>query len=108
MSAVAYGTRLEQLIALRNRIDLEIKAERRRQDGGRIRTQETRKRTPGGDGNPEERMAALGVDSHTVKQWAVDVGLATDIRRGRTSHDLVDAYIEANHPHLWTDNGELP
>lgn len=90
MSGVHVGTRLDQLVVLRDHVLAEIEKERRAgwANGQGIRT------------TPEPAVAlmnTLGVTSREVKAWAVDAGLLTAVRRGRVSLTIVKAYQEANH-----------
>lgn len=85
------GTRLDQLVVLRDQITAEIEMERRRQwrNGHGSVPMPT---------SSEALMNALGVTSRDVKEWAVTAGLLTAVRRGRVSLTIVRAYQEANPP----------
>lgn len=85
------GSRLDQLIVLRDQITIEIERERRtgRHNGAHMRDIPT---------SAEALMNTLGVTSRDVKEWAVTAGLLTAVRRGRVSLTIVHAYQEANHP----------
>lgn len=93
MSGIRVGTRLEQLLKLRDRIDLEIAAER---------LNPTHRPAPpapavhDGDLSSEARLHRLGVTTKQVKQWAVDNGVLDHMVRGRINPALVDTY-EAAH-----------
>lgn len=90
MSGVQHGTRLDQLVVLRDTVLAEIEHERRagRHNGIALRDIPT---------SAEALLATLGVTSRTVKEWAVQQGLLTAVRRGRVSLTIVRAYQEANH-----------
>lgn len=45
----------------------------------------------------QARLEALGVPARVVKEWAVAVGLATELKRGRVNPAHVEAYSAA-HP----------
>lgn len=98
MSGVTNGTRLEQLQALRRRIDHEIAIEAAHaiENNGR--------RLPPPVPRPEvsahgDRLAQLlqdhGLTARLVKEWAVEHGLLDSVRRGRVASELVHAYIAA-------------
>lgn len=90
MSGVTTETRLEQLLRLRERIELEITQERTKTLG--------RPRLPGlqPDEELQAAMARRGITSAEVKQWAHRVGLLPVIRRGRVSRNLVAAYLDVH------------
>jgi hypothetical protein len=79
------GTRLDQLVVLRDRITYEIETERRngRHNGHAMRDIPS---------SAEALMNTLGVTSRDVKEWAVERGLLTAVRRGRVSLAVVQAY----------------
>lgn len=90
MSGVQVGTRLDQLVVLRDQIDLEIARERRKawaNGGGPTPTPTT----------GEALLRVLGVTSYDVKAWAVREGLLPRIPKARVSLQLIRAYQEANH-----------
>lgn len=97
VTGVRTGTRLEQLQALRRRIDHEIAVEAARlvdEQAGRRRppTYERGSRTP----EPViELLNQHGLTALQVKQWAHHAGLIDRITRGRVALDLVRAYIAA-------------
>lgn len=83
MSGIETRSRLEQLHALRNRIDQEIAAE--------LRLNPPPRRPP----KPTESallLAELGVTAKHVKEWACTQGLIPAVVRGRVALALVDAY----------------
>lgn len=99
---VSTGTRLDRLYALRSRINHEIAIEeqaalllvrhekpkparRRRKDAGK----------PQKPNGVYVRLAELGVSGSLVKRWAYEQGLIAELKRGRCSGALVDAYEEA-------------
>lgn len=82
MSGVRVGDRLGHLLKLRDRVNQEIATEQR------LLLQATQ--PP--DTSVQGRLAALGVDAIVVKQWALEHGLIPEIKRGRISGHLVDAY----------------
>lgn len=91
MSGVKVGTRLEQLERLQERIRQEIAVERRRLFlEGRERPHSATKapRTNAVD----HQLVALRVSAREVKEWALAEGLIEEIKRGRVSSELVDAY----------------
>lgn len=91
MSGVVTGTRLDQLKALRRRLDHEIAVEARRMlDGPRPIRKATRPRSY------TERLGGRGIEARQVKEWAVANGLLPEVKRGRVSLDLIEAYWEAN------------
>ena len=89
MSGVVCGTRLDQLVVLRDQILVEIERERRagRHNGRALVDVPT---------SAEALMNTLGVTSRQVKQWAVEQGLLARVVRGRVSLAIVQAYQE-NH-----------
>lgn len=89
MSGVHVGTRLDQLVVLRDQVTAEIELERRKgwANGRGMLDIPT---------SAEALMNTLGVTSREVKAWAVDAGLLTAVRRGRVSLTIVRAYQEAN------------
>ena len=115
MSGVTTGSRLQQLYALRARLDQEIAAERARvatapRAPGTItrpptlpdakppaqnhRRGETGPR-PGlqaSDRTTAQMLLDLGVTPRQVKEWAVDQGLLAAVVRGRVARHLVIAY----------------
>lgn len=85
------GTRLDQLVVLRDRITAEIETERRagRHNGTALRDIPT---------SAEALMNTLGVTSRQVKEWAVERGLLTKVVRGRVSLAIVQAYEKEHEP----------
>lgn len=95
MSGVFVGTKLERLLQLRAKLDLEISLEQKRVglECGRIRP-------PAPPAPPVvmhsvEELERLGLLSITVKRWAKDQGLIPEVRRGRVNQRLVEAYAQA-------------
>lgn len=91
MSGVRAGTRLQQLQALRTRIDQEIQAELLRvhiDEAGRVRPREP--------ATTAELLVHHDLTSHQVKAWAHQQGLIPAVTRGRVSRALVEAYLEQN------------
>jgi hypothetical protein len=87
VNGVTTGTRLERLLTLRNRINLEIEAECLSEQR-RIRMTPTVKVT---------RDVAAGLPSPLdIKRWAFDQGLIVHIPRGRVSARLTEAYVAAH------------
>lgn len=85
MSGVMVGSRLDQLVVLRDKITAEIEHERRRGwNNGRAMVDVPT--------SAEALMNTLGVTSRQVKEWAVQAGLLTAVRRGRVSLSIVQAY----------------
>lgn len=97
MSGVTVGTRLEQLLKLRDRIEQEIAAERVRS------AVHPKRRVPFKPERPRRthvnavdlRLEDLGVTSRHVKEWAFDARLIDRIPRGRVGADLVEKYAAA-------------
>lgn len=85
------GTRLEQLVVLRDQVTAEIEAERRkdRHNGQPLADIPT---------SAEALMAVIGTNSHAVKEWAVEQGLLARVARGRVSLAVVQAFKEAHQP----------
>ena len=79
------GSRLDQLVVLRDKITAEIEYERRagRHNGRPLLDIPT---------SAEALMNTLGVTSRQVKEWAVQQGHLTAVRRGRVSLAIVQAY----------------
>lgn len=79
------GTRLDQLVVLRDHITREIEIERRagRHNGTPLQDIPT---------SAEALMATIGVTSRDVKEWAVQRGLLARVVRGRVSLAIVQAY----------------
>lgn len=96
MSGIRVGTRLEQLLRLRDRIDHEIAIERRKPTDHHTTTPTPTALPTPADLNTEARLLRLGTTPKAVKQWAVTVGLLDRVPRGRVHRTLVDAY-EAAH-----------
>lgn len=97
MSGVRCGTRLERLLDLRRKVDLEIEQERNRQELGIriVTTLPTRTVSRLQVNSVDEQLADLGVTSRDVKVWALEAGLISGVTRGRVSQRLVDAYRSA-------------
>ena len=111
MSGVRQGSRLQQLEALRARLDHEINVERRRTIIAEHRPATPappppREPTPRDDldGRPDVTGFALttrtllddlDVTPRQVKEWAVSVGLIPAVTRGRVSLELVRSYARA-------------
>lgn len=89
MSGVRVGSRLEQLLELRRKVDLEIEAERRNTPTPITRPRSSTTSSPW-DGIPEH------VTSRQIKEWAIRQGLLERARRGRAPKHLVDAYRKAH------------
>ena len=85
MSGVTVGSELDRLVVLRARIDQRIQELTRADlhNGGHIKPVPTAE---------VALMNLLGVTSRDVKQWAVEAGLLTGVRRGRVSLAIVQAY----------------
>lgn len=85
MSGVMCGTRLDQLVVLRDKVLAEIENERRagRHNGHALADIPT---------SAEALMATLGVTSRQVKEWAVDRGILARVVRGRVSLAIVQQY----------------
>lgn len=98
--------RLEQLLALREAVDHEIRAIRRRRGLADRRWQTDRRGRAASDDVMHERLDALGTTSLGVKLWAVEAGLLEAVKRGRLSNDLIDAYAAA-HPTDPTRSGTV-
>lgn len=92
-------SRLEELRALRDRVNLEILAEERR-----IALELPAKRKPASTGRKrndagnsvDQRLVELGTTARKVREWARAVGLEVK-RQGRIGSALLDAW-EAAHP----------
>lgn len=112
MSGVKTGTRLDQLLELRRRLDMEIAAERRREalavrrwetyerpkdDDGMTVDERRRAGTRRSDDATRQRLDQLGVTSLEVKQWAVRAGYLVRMVQGRVAAELVEKYADA-HP----------
>lgn len=97
MSGVRTGSRLEQLEALRARIDHEIAVERRR-----LIVEEGRRWiTPGRRNSPapsqgDQLLQQHAITASQVRTWALDHGLIDKIARGRVPTTLVQQYVEAH------------
>ena len=91
MSGVMVGSRLDQLVVLRDQISIEIERERRagRHNGLSMLAVPS---------SAEALMNTLGVSSREVKEWAVQRGLLTAVRRGRVSLAIVQAYQKEHQP----------
>lgn len=93
MSGIRVGSRLEQLLDLRRKIDLEIEVERRTHPPAPpARPKAAPSRTHRADSSRVDRLARLGVSSKQVKQWAVSQGLLPSVQRGRLADTVLDAY----------------
>lgn len=82
MSGIKVGTRLEQLLRLRDRIDLEIQVE--------IAV------NPPKPANKPRRPPAREIKSRVIKQWAFEQGLIDHLPRGRVNPSLTEAYLAAH------------
>lgn len=102
-------TRLERLLELRAKVDLAIldeQARRRRitREALIAARAEARQRPDAGTGwraahaTTAEILEQLGVTAHDIKVWAVENGLADEVKRGRVRLEHVDAY---HHAHTW-------
>lgn len=87
-------THLERLERLRDRIEVEIRAEKQRL--GRVDIARERMRSVP-VAPVQERLRAAGICSRDVKAWARSVGLIEEMKRGRLAPELLDAYLAA-HP----------
>lgn len=96
MSGVTVGTRLEQLLALERKLQLEIRAERIRLATNVAPLPRVQPRRLARVNRVDMRLAALGVSSREVKEWAVRVGLLDAVHRGRVGLQLVEQYATAN------------
>lgn len=109
MTGIRTGSRLEQLEALRRRLDHEIAVERRAailaapctDHDTTTGRQPTGKRAPTGTGKGSDavahaRLEELGVTTRQVKQWAVSVGLIPALVRGRVALPIIEKYAEAH------------
>lgn len=96
MSGIRFGSRLDQLRALRAQLDQEIANEEYRDITG----------NPGRPTPPRAprlvevnrvdlRLRQLGVSSREVKVWAVAAGLIPEVKRGRVAEALVEQFAEA-------------
>lgn len=108
--SIRTGTRVEQLQALRNRARHQLHSAIRREEpdeAQRLRDLLVRlsaaigapPATPKRPRKPQAGyliLAELGVDSHTVKAWAVEQGLLPAVVRGRISTAIVELYREAH------------
>lgn len=93
MSGVRTGSRLDQLLALRARLDNEIQIERART---RQPDHNGRTHTPTPLTN-RQRLDQLDTTSKAVKLWAMKTGLiqAGPIPSGRAPRWLIEAYARA-------------
>lgn len=104
MAGMFVGTKLDQLMYLRRKVDEQIRLEKRRLVlEGRMRRQATKAAKAAKAAAPapeavQARLERLGVDSIHVKRWAKATGLITEIKRGRVHPDLVNAYEKAHKP----------
>lgn len=105
MSGLKVGTRLDQLLALRSRLDQEIAVERRKEALAvrRYETRHAQRRVRSSvqgvreaDGTTALMLDRLGVTSLEVKQWGVREGFLLGVARGRVSLWLVNKYAEAH------------
>lgn len=95
MSGVRCGSRLDQLLDLRRRLDLEIAQERMQswRDGNGPRPQSLK---PSHRFNSADiLLREIGATAHDVKVWALEAGLISEVKRGRVGIDLVKAYASA-------------
>jgi hypothetical protein len=100
VSGVQTGSRLERLYTLRRQINQEIAALELETalDGGRRRPE-----APAAPVAPKQpyrdrvtvSLDSLGVTGQQVKVWAFEQGLVPELRRGRVSARLVEAYAAA-------------
>lgn len=100
MSGIRTGTRLEQLRLLHARVGQEIATlERQEALEARPAPPPRRRRVRAAANQPDRATAALlrlGVTAYEVKEWALDVGLITAIRRGKVSFVIIDQYETAH------------
>lgn len=96
MSGITVGTRLDQLYALRDRIAQEIRVEERALALSRPPFKTARKK-PGSapEGKGPALLAALGVTSRQVRDWAIREGLMKSTSRGRVSGKVIQEYADA-------------
>lgn len=95
MSGVQVGSRLEQLRALRRRLDHEIATEERRIALDVPARPAPRPPRPTEVNRVDVRLRELGVTAREVKEWAYDAGLILEIKRGRVSEALVEHFADA-------------
>lgn len=98
MSGIRFGSRLDQLRALRDQLDQEIANEEYRDitgNAGRMRPP-SRPATRLVEVNRVDlRLRELGVTSREVKVWAVAAGLIPEVKRGRVAEALVEQFAAA-------------
>lgn len=95
---IRVGSRLAQLIALHRAVGIEIEAERKVEalkDPGRPPMVKT-PRKPQATSEGQARLIELGVTSAEVKAWALEVGLISEVARGRCAASLIDEYDMAH------------
>lgn len=93
MSGVSHGSRLEQLYALRERLDLEIEVEQRLAN---LRPRPLAPREKPVQLLDPPTLEALGASHRDVKEWGVRVGLLETFRRGPAPAHLIRRYLEAH------------
>lgn len=103
LEGIRSGSRLDMLRDLKRRVDAEIRAEEKL-ERSRTAIRAYKAKQEARRDSVSQRLARLGVTAHDVKTWALEQGLITEIRRGRVSGDLVDAYA-ADHPTIRTIEG---
>lgn len=104
VSGIRSGTRLEQLEALRRRLDHEIAHERAQAaaDGGRlVECHPVRLVVSSRKNTTDLRLEQLGVTAHDVKVWGVQAGLLDEVKRGRVALSLVEQYALAQEATEW-------
>lgn len=104
MGGIRAGTRLEQLLALRDRLNHEIAIERRHTlNAGRAAAQPARP-APTTPPAPtiERQLLDRGLTARQVKEWAVENGHVDHVARGRLSQRLLALYVQ-HHPTSSTD-----
>lgn len=91
MSGVTTGTRLEQLLALRARIDHEIEQERAKAEPPRRREKPVTLSVP--KGADQDALRMHGVCAAEVRRWAKHRGHPIG-DRGRVPTWLIQQYVE--------------
>lgn len=99
---IRVGSRLEQLLALRRRVDVEIEQERRAEalrSPGRPDTGKTARVRPIGRvssrADAHASLARLGVTPAQVREWGTTRGFELAIR-GSLPIEVVEAYVAAH------------
>lgn len=95
MSGIEHRTRLQQLYALRDRLNLEIRVEEAKELGGHVRNSEQRIFRDSSEA-PSSHPDPQNATPMEIRAWALAEGLITEIKRGALPGHLRDAYYAAH------------